>query len=218
MSCIFEDQLKRLMDNSTRCQQLLTIETISLAFKNNQRNLSEQIISCFYSCYRTLFIKWAKITYQHYPADTIEFAAGSSFSDGVLKLKESASQDKLYKSRASIKTVLFHYCRNMLLGHLTHEKRLAEKNKKWYPVFADETERNTDENELTDHRKKCMMLAFAKMSAADRQIIQWRHIEGKSNDEIARLLAITAASATNRIYRCMQRLRELVGEMEKQNN
>ena len=59
------------------------------------------------------------------------------------------------------------------------------------------------------------MQALAKMSAADRQIIQWRHIEEKSNDEIAGLLAIKVESATNRIYRCMQRLRELVEEMDK---
>lgn len=208
------------MDNSSNCQQLLTIETISVAFKNNQRNLSDRIISCFYSCYQLLFIKWAKITYAHYPADIIEFAADSSFTDGVLKLKESASYNKLYKGRASVKTVLFHYCRNMLLGYLTNEKRLAEKNKKLYPAFSDGTayDINEKEKELAESRHERIMLALAKMSAADRQIIQWRHIEEKSNDEIAGLLAITTASATNRIYRCMQRLRELVEEMEKQNN
>lgn len=208
------------MDNSSNCQQLLTIETISVAFKNNQRNLSDRIISCFYSCYQLLFIKWAKITYAHYPADIIEFAAGSSFTDGVLKLKESASYNKLYKGRASVKTVLFHYCRNMLLGYLTNEKRLAEKNKKLYPAFSDGTayDMNEKEKELAESRHERIMLALAKMPAADRQIIQWRHIEEKSNDEIAGLLAITTASATNRIYRCMQRLRELVEEMEKQNN
>ncbi|GAB3421711.1 RNA polymerase sigma factor [Niabella aquatica] len=208
------------MDNSTHCRQLLTIETISFAFKNNQQNLSEQIISCFYSCYRPLFIQWAKITYHRYPADIIEFAANNSFTDGVLKLKESAHQDKLYTGRANVKTVLFHYCRNMLLGHLTNEKRLAEKNKKLYPVLSDgaQYDMNEKENELTKSREETIAQALAKMAAADRQIIQWRHIEGKSNNEIAKLLAITAASATNRIYRCMQRLRELIGEMDKQNN
>lgn len=60
------------------------------------------------------------------------------------------------------------------------------------------------------------MKALAKMSVADRQIIQWRHIEEKSNDEIAALLAITVASATNRIYRCMERLRKLVEDDDRQ--
>jgi RNA polymerase sigma factor (sigma-70 family) len=193
------------------------METISSAFKNNQRDISERIISCFYSCYRLLFVKWAKITYQSYPDDMIEFAANNSFTDGVLKLKESAGRDELYQSNASVKTVLFHYCRNILLGYLTNEKRLAEKNKKMAPHFFYETGYHTGEteNEIKENRHKNVMQALAKMSGGDRQIIQWRHIEEKSNDEIAGLLAINVASATNRIYRCMQRLRELVEEMER---
>src|ERR1700743_3451143 len=99
----------------TKCQELLNIESISLAFKSSQSDLSDQIIACFYSCYLPLFLKWAKITYQRYPSDMIEFAANNSFTDGVLKLKESASLDKLYQSKASVKTILFHYCRNIML-------------------------------------------------------------------------------------------------------
>jgi RNA polymerase sigma factor (sigma-70 family) len=199
------------------CEQLLTIETVSFAFKNHQLETSEQIISCFYSCYQSMFVKWAKITYQHYPPDVIEFAANNAFTDGVLKFRESAGNDKLYQTRASVKTVLFHYCRNILLGHLTQEKRLAEKNRKLEPFLSSETGVATDEaeREARERRHAHLMKALSLMLAADRQIIQWRHIEEKSNDEIARLLAITVASATNRIYRCMQRLRELVDEMDK---
>lgn len=197
----------------TTCQELLNIETISSAFKNNRQDITDSIISCFYSCYRSLFVKWAKITYRHYPVDLIESLANDSFTDGVLKFKESASRGELYKSNASVKTVLFHYCRNILLGYLTSEKRLAGKNKKLPDVITYST--GETESEVKEKRHEHIMRALAKMSPADRQIILWRHIEEKSNDEIARLLAITVASATNRIYRCMQRLRELVEEMEK---
>ena len=205
------------MNKSVPCAQLLNIETVSLAFKNNQSKISERIISCFYSCYQSLFLKWAKIAYKRYPADLIEFAANNSFTDGVLKLKESASRNELYRSNATIKTVLFHYCRNMLLGHLTNEKRLAEKNKKLEPLLSDETAYYETGNEIKENRHENVMRALAKMSVADRQIIQWRHIEEKSNDEIAQLLAITVPSATNRIYRCMQRLRQLVDDMDNKN-
>lgn len=199
------------------CQELLNIETISFAFKNKRPDISSQIISCFYSCYRPLFIKWARITYHTYPADLIEFAADSSFTDGVLKLQESASHGQLYQSNASVKTILFQYCRNMLLGHLTKEKRQAEKNKKLESLFSSETACLTTDgdDQLKEKRLDNLMLALSKMPAADRQIIQWRHMEERSNDEIARLLAITVASATNRIYRCMQRLRDLVDETDK---
>lgn len=204
----------------TNCQELLNIETISLAFKNNQHEVSDQIISCFFSCYQAQFVKWATITYQQYPADLIEFAANNAFTDAVLKLKEAASQGDLYQGNASVKTVLFHYCRNILLGYLTTEKRLYEKNKKLEAHFSDDPAYSSIEaqNEVLEKRHENVMRALAKMAAADRQIIQWRHIEEKSNDEIATLLAITVASATNRIYRCMQRLRELVEEVDKKNN
>jgi len=160
---------------------------------------------------------WAKITYHHYPSDTIEYAAKNSFTDAVLKLKEAASHNQLYKGNASVKTILFNYCKNILLGYLKNERRLLEKNKKLEPYLSAETGYAIveTENEITEERHGNIMQALIKMSDEDRQIIQWRHIEEKSNDEIAALLAITVASATNRIYRCMQRLRKLVEEMRK---
>lgn len=202
---------------STDCQELLNMEVISSAFKNQQHHIAERVISCFYSCFRLPYIKWAKITYKHYPDDVIEFAADNSFTDGVLKLKESASSNKLYHSKASVKTVLFHYCRNVLLGYLKTEIRLTEKNKKLERFLLNQSGYHSIETEedITEIRHENLMRALANMTVADRLIVQWRHIEEKSNDEIAGLLAITVASATNRIYRCMQRLRELVDEVEK---
>ncbi|MBX3254089.1 MAG: sigma-70 family RNA polymerase sigma factor [Chitinophagaceae bacterium] len=201
----------------TNCQKLLNIETISSAFKNNRQDISEHIITCFYSCYRLLFVKWATITYRHYPVDLIEALANDSFTDGVLKLKESAGRGELYQSNASVKTVLFKYCRYQLLSHLKEEERLAEKNKKLALHFPNETGYHTGETETEMKEKdyQNLMQALAKIPATDRQIIQWRHIEEKSNDEIAALLAIKVDSATSRIYRCMERLRNLMEEMEK---
>ncbi|MFT4016190.1 MAG: sigma-70 family RNA polymerase sigma factor [Agriterribacter sp.] len=203
------------MKNIT-CQQLLNIETISDAFKNNKIPLSEKIISCFYSCYQSLFIKWAKIMYGHYSPDVIAFAANDSFTDGVLKLQEAASRGKLYQSNASVKTVLFHYCRYKLLAQLKDEERLAGKNKKLAFFLSGQTMYSTGtENEMQEKRHELIMRALEKMTAEDRQIIQWRHIEEKTPDEIAALLAIKVPSATNRIYRCMERLRKLVEEMDE---
>ena len=173
----------------TTCQELLNIDTISSAFKNNRQDISEQIISCFYSCYRLLFVKWAKITYRQYPVDLIESLANDSFTDGMLKLTESASRGELYQSNASVKTVLFQYCRYKLLSHLKDEERLAEKNKRLALHLSNETGFNAGETtfEMKERKLENVMRALAKMSAADRQIIQWRHIEEKSNDEIAAL-------------------------------
>jgi RNA polymerase sigma factor (sigma-70 family) len=201
------------------CKELLNMEFISAAFKNNEPELCERIIFCLYSCYRNLFLKWATITYRKYPPGIIEFAANNSFTDGVLKLKESGMRNELYQGNASVKTVLFQYCRYRLLGHLKEEDRRTEKNNKLMPLLSGSPVHNAQEaqNEIKEKRHRHIMQALLKMPAADRQIIDWRYIDAKSNDEIAVLLAITVASATNRIYRCMQRLRELVEQMDKDN-
>lgn len=193
------------------------METISSAFKDDRQDMTDSIVSCFYSCYRSLFVQWAKITYRRYPPDMIEFIANNAFTDGVLKLKEAAGRGELYQSNASVKTVLFQYCRYQLLGHLKDEERLAEKNRKLALLISNETGDNTGETtfEMKERELENVMRALSKMSVADRQIVQWKHIEKKTNDEIAALLAITVDSATNRIYRCMKRLRNLIEEMEK---
>lgn len=193
------------------------MEIISSAFKNNEQDICEQIIECLYSSYRTQFVTWAKIAYPYYDNHAIEFTANNSFTDGVLKFQEAAGKGALYQSNASVKTVLFHYCRYKLLAHLKDEERLIQKNRKLSFHLQNENSCNIveTETEMQEKRHVFIMQALKKMSAADRQIIQWRHIEEKSNDEIAVLLAIKVESATNRIYRCMQRLRKLIEEMGK---
>lgn len=211
----FKNALIKLMERKA-CKELLNIETISLAFKSDSKERSDQIFSCLYSCYQPVFIKWATITYRYHPSGMIEFMANNSFTDGVLRFTETASRGELYKGNASVKTVLLQYCRYILLGYIKSEERLAEKKKRLAYLLSD-----NDANEAADHihksRYKNVMLALQKMTADDRQIIQWKHFEGKSNDEIANILAITVPSFTNRLYRCMQRLRKLVEEIEKKN-
>lgn len=176
--------------------------------------MSDRVVACFYSCYHSLFVKWAKITYHQYPPEVIEFVSNNSFTDAILKLKESAVRDQLYRDRASLKTVFFHYCRNTLLGHLANEKRRAQKDKQFAVYLASANEHTFAETDVepSDDLYQKLMKAMDKMESGDRQIIRWRHLEERSNVEIAELLNISVPSATNRIYRCMQRLREILSE------
>lgn len=207
------------MNNKT-CEQLLNMETISAAFKNKQDELSDKIVSCFFSCYKAIFLAWAKITYERHSQETILFAAENAFSDGIMRLKEDAIKGKLYKDRATVKTVLFTYCGFVLLGSLKTEQRLAEKNKKLATILDSRNEYDPFENEEETHAARVQILtkALSKMSAEERKIIRWRQIEKKSNDEIAALLAIKVPSATNRIYRCMNKLKTIVENITKSSN
>jgi RNA polymerase sigma factor (sigma-70 family) len=198
--------------NNKNCKELLNIPTITSAFTTNQQSLGENIISCLYKCYRAIFLAWARITYHKYPVDTIDFLSGSSFTDGVLKMKEAAARNELYEGNASVKTILFHYSKNVLLGKLTEDKRLAEKNKKLAFDLSTKEGSYTPElfGEEQDIRFEKLKKAMGQLQPADRQVIEWRHIEERSNEEIAELLQISVPSATNRIYRCMQRLRQIL--------
>jgi RNA polymerase sigma factor (sigma-70 family) len=202
------------------CEQFLknNLNKIAEIFKSNIKQDADKIISCFYSCFKDAFIKWTLVMYNRYPEDFINFISDISFTDGILKFTEKAAAGDIYDSNTTIKTVLFSFYRNKILENLQKEKRLLEKNKKYTPAYKEETlEKDNEEYALREKRYSILELALAKMEPTDRQIIIWRHLEEKSCDEIADLLAINKESATNRIYRCMQRLRSLTENSDKQN-
>jgi RNA polymerase sigma factor (sigma-70 family) len=199
------------------CKQALnnTVEAIVQPFKNNGQLQAQKIISCFYNCCNKEFVKWAMITYKGYPVDFIESLANMAFTDTVITFSEKAAAGKIYQDKATIRTILFGIYRYKILEQLKKEKRIADKKEK-YAAENNETISNP-ENAGTGKESlyKILEQALAKMDTDDRQIIIWRHIEEKKCDEIAAILAINKSSATNRIYRCMERLRNLAININK---
>jgi RNA polymerase sigma-70 factor (ECF subfamily) len=55
-----------------------------------------------------------------------------------------------------------------------------------------------------------LQAALNAMSAQDREILTARHFEQLSNEEAAEALGITAAAASRRYYRALERLREII--------
>ena len=192
------------------CKKILTVEKSNLAFRNNVQELADKIVKCFYKCFKVLFVKWSVVFYNNYPESFITNLAESSFSDSVLKFKEAATHKGLYNG-ASIKTILFAFYRNKLREYIQTESRILKKEK----LFIDHFDKGifTDiEDDSQDGKERLYILlekALEKMHPNDSKIVLWRHKEEKSNEEIARLLNITKAAATNRIYRCMVRLKLL---------
>ncbi|MBS1565257.1 MAG: sigma-70 family RNA polymerase sigma factor [Bacteroidetes bacterium] len=170
----------------------------------------DKLLSCLYSCLKKTFTKWAAIAYRNYPADFIEHISDNSFTDCIIRFKVFVQEKRLYNGNAAVKTVVFSFFRNTLRENLQKENRQAAK---YQLVNIDEAAMSA-ETEETDKKNERLHIqlesALRKMKEEDRKIIIWRHIEEKSNDEIARLLQITVPSATNRIYRCMERLKALL--------
>ena len=202
--------VQKNMDNKN-CEEIIQnrIDTIVLIFKKQLLKETERIVSCLYSCFQEGFIKWATITYKHYPEESILFISNNSFTDGILKFKEKAESDDIYKSNASLKTILFSFYRFKLLENLKKEQRLLIKNERYERDNKEGSVWMGEDDEI-ETRYLILEHALEKMEPVDKQIIVWRHIEEKSCDEIAQLLAINRNSATTRIYRCMKRLRNLI--------
>lgn len=187
-----------------------SIGLFAVSFKNSVLNKADGIVSCFYSCLKKEFVKRALILYHYYPAGTIEFLSDAAFTDAVLLFTERAKTGRLYNGNANVKTVLSNFFMMKLRQNLQTENRLSQKNVQYAAALQSSSTPEAGEDLISvEERYHAIELALGKMEPGDRQIIIWRHLEVKTCDEIAQLLGINTASATNRIYRCMQRLRNL---------
>ena len=192
------------------CKQLVytDIGTFADAFKTNLKQTADRIINCLFKCFKQIFIKWALISYHQYPEDFLLFISENSFTDSILKFREVAASNGLRAGNATVKTVFFAFFKNKLRENLQKENRFAEKQQR-LNVLHEAVLENNEKAFEKEMLYRSMELSLQKMGTGDRQIITWRHLEEKSNVEIAELLGISTPAATNRIYRCMQRLRNL---------
>ena len=196
---------------SEKCETALKAGIKTLLNKTINETSIDDIFICINSCLRKNFIKWAQIRYSGKPIAQISFIADVAFTDGILKFKEEAENNQLYDGNASVKTVVFTYYNNKLLQNIQSENRLDKKKEKYSDDNIGKNAINEDEGYLKkENQFNMLQQAMEQLEPDDRQIITWRHIENKKPEEIARLLGITTPAASNRIYRCMQRLRGLL--------
>jgi RNA polymerase sigma factor (sigma-70 family) len=201
----------KTIDVTKDCKEILALPALLLAetFQAELKAEGERIISCFYSCFQKEFIKWAALTYRSIPDDLIQFIANISFTDSVLLFTEKAKKGTIYDGNARVKTILRNFYWHKLRDQLQKEKRLAGKKEKFAADNRQKQFWTEDTTLLSEEYHQLLESALNRMEPIDRQIITWRHIELKSPDEIASLLAISKDAASNRIYRCMERLRNL---------
>jgi RNA polymerase sigma factor (sigma-70 family) len=195
------------------CEHILksTPSEVVEGFKNASSFFVEKIIGCIYGCYQKVFVGWACVAYNKFGTDKIYFISNTAFTDGLLKFTEDAKANKLYNSNAKLKTVLHSYFNMTLLGLLQTENRLTDKEDKYKKDTGIANAFLENEALLYSEQKyKALEIALNKMEPMDKQIIVWRQIEEKTPDEIATVLGISKEAASNRIYRCMLRLKILI--------
>lgn len=201
--------------NTTDCERLLqsNISILASSFGEHALSAFDEFLACFSQRLRRLFIAWSVVRYkQQHPLHFIEFHADIAFTEGLFTFRQKAMAGKLYAGPSSVKTVVFEFCKIALMARLKtwerEEKHKERFTKDFASLYQETDEAAGRQEDLLNLLKKAMQ----ELSEEDRQIITWRHIDLKSSDEIGRLLAITKESATNRIYRCMEKLRKLVSK------
>lgn len=197
------------------CETILksNITELSNSFTNTLNDLGEKFVSCFFICYKSVFIQWAVLIYKGYDKSFMQYNADNAFTDAIVKFKDAAMEGKLYEGKASLRTILFQYFRNTLRGILLNEKRQRGKQDNYGKSVGTNNLTFIENEDILEKEALYATIenALSKMNPTDKQIIVWRHLEEKPCDEIAKLLDITKEAATNRIYRCMERLRNLIG-------
>ncbi|HEX5151050.1 MAG TPA: sigma-70 family RNA polymerase sigma factor [Parafilimonas sp.] len=209
--------------NADKCEQILRVENLLNAFTQNIKEQSDEIFYCLYKCCYDKFIKWAIIRYTEYAEDMITDLSDRAFTDGMLKLQEFTIRKGLYKDKVSSDKIFFRFFKNQLRANITKEMRLTKKNlglPKDFPAqFSANTQDNAEEfSETKTENQSCLEQSLNQLKNDDRQIVIWRHVEEIGNKEIANRLGITIASATNRIYRCMERVKNLMEKCKQKDH
>jgi hypothetical protein len=186
-------------DNTNYLHKLITINKVG----------TNSITACLYKCFLLIFKSWAKKIYYKENTAEIEIIAETAFADGVLKMNEKISTNQLIESNATIKTTLFSFCKFKLLEHLQKENRYQKKIATLQYLFQD----HDNINKSNDDNFEMLLLklndACKQMTRDEIKLIKWRHIDLKTNEEMAKLLNMSVPALTNKLYRAMTKLKKL---------
>ena len=107
-------------------------------------------------------------------------------------------------SRGTQEAWLFGIARNAALDELRHRKRRAVLEADPEDVHAV----GLDEEADGAIRREAVRAALGRLSPRERELVALKFAGGLSNDEIARVLGISASNAGTRLHRTLEKLRK----------
>lgn len=135
-------------------------------------------------------------------------SAKDIFQDALVLLIEKVYAKKLNLT-CSVKTYLYSICRLMWMDRLRQNKREVSLNDSYYYINADIT---VDGYEDTPNIYENVNAAIETLGDPCKQLLECFYYKNQSWDEIASSLGYTnAASARNQKYKCLERVRKIVG-------
>ncbi len=107
-------------------------------------------------------------------------------------------------SRGTQEAWLFGIARNAALDELRRRKRRAVLEADPEDVHA----AGTDEHADAALRREVVRAALGRLAPREREIVALKFAGGLSNEEIARVLGISASNAGTRLHRALEKLRK----------
>lgn len=183
-------------------------------FQQQMTTQINRLLGCIYTCWQHRFVRWAQMAYATRPGydhHVMERNATDAFVEAIDIFQQKATGGKLTDRGAILQTVVWTFCQNSLNNHL---RKAAVQTRYFKPLDTEQYDNHpgSTPNEPTDEQEK-LHKALRQMNPKCRQLIEWRHLEGRSIDEIAAAENINKASVSNKLSKCMNELRALIEKL-----
>ncbi|MEM6725853.1 MAG: sigma-70 family RNA polymerase sigma factor [Bacteroidota bacterium] len=134
-------------------------------------------------------------------------AAKDIYQEAFIAMWRNVKLDKFQAQQAdAINGYLFRIAKNKWLDHLksAHNRRMVSVDQ-----YDNEQAEDEPEDDGLNQRLDHMHTAFEQLGNECKVLLKYFYYAKKSMKEIADLLSLDPASARNKKYRCMQRLRQI---------
>ena len=173
-------------------------ESLMKAIQNNNESVLQDIYSEVYP----------KVEYYILSNSGSKDQAKDVFQDAFLVMWNNVKNDKFSKSHGSIQGYVYQIAKykwiDILRSPAHRYNNVIEKD------YGEEDEIEIDNAFEKDRNVNEIIKTLDLLSEACKQLLELFYFEKKSIDKIALTMNIESASARNKKYRCMQKLRSLV--------
>jgi len=176
---------------------------IIAGFKNNNAAILKQV-------YLNVYPKVSAYVHKN---NGSEDQAKDIYQEAFVSCWKNVKEDRL-SSTANIEAYLFTIAKNKWVDYLRSTTYKRNKGN----IAATDLKTVTDDvpnDESHEANLNAMNTALKRLGASCKTLLRLFYFERRSMDQIAVELKMTAASARNQKYRCMQKLRTLSLELRK---
>ena len=172
------------------------------AFKKNDRQAMQEV-------YEHTFPKFRSHVFRN---SGNEAEAKDVFQDAFVACWRNIKDDK-FDGAGSVEAYLYTIARNKWTDHLRSARFRKTVGAEGLSKVVQEA--GDDSGGELDDKRETMLKALDQLGDACQQLLGLFYYERKTMKQVAKDLGIAAASARNKKYRCMERLRSLAEDLTK---